>query len=209
VKERPILFSGPMVRALLAGTKTQTRRPVKTSLPPSEYEIVYHPGNGHALETFGDPHADGFERRFCPYGVPGDRLWVRETFAFTGCGPDDRGAMDWGAHNIRGGDWEGERGCERWHVAYRASGDDPPAAGDHPGWRPSIHMPRWASRITLEITEMRVQRLQDISGDDANAEGVEHVAAFARLWNSINGPGAWDANPWVWALTFKRVEVQP
>ena len=193
MKERPILFSGPMVRAILDGSKTQTRRIAK------EFNEM--------------PNLDGILRRFpnqegCPYGTPGDRLWVRETFA------------------------QGVEGCPGG-ISYRADHFDPKGDGPaHPmKWRPSIFMPRIASRILLEITDVRVQRLQEISDEDVRAEGIEELAlqadepgawwtaapdrrfhsrtprgAFLRLWREIHGDGSWDANPWVWAITFRRLE---
>lgn len=192
MKERPILFSAPMVRALLAGTKTQTRRVVKGVQPwgsrngRPEWAIV------------------GTEPR-CPYGQPGDRLWVRETWqAVNG---DDR-ARHIVTHPRPNRGW----------IEYAATPRlDEPAYK----WRPSIHMPRWASRITLEVTEVRAERLQDISEADALAEGVnvhpDHhgkprtsiyspVQAYADLWDQINGAGSWDTNPWVWAVSFKVVK---
>lgn len=211
LNESPILFNAAMVRAILAGTKTQTRRVVKPQ--PELREIAQV---GHML-GFKKHKADGFwlwpnarERIVAerPYGQPGDRLWVRETFAHIyrdNTRPDVRRDDD---------------------VAYKA---------DHPGldeyafgsWKPSIHMPRWASRITLEITRVRLQRLNDIGEADAEAEGVErkdgarwrnyisdddaftHLkearASFCSLWVSINGPGSWDANPWIWAIEFRRL----
>lgn len=188
--ERGILFSAPMVRALLAGTKTQTRPAAKLT----------HAGHvkeprGHRRWHPGDPDAVAA----CPYGKPGDRLWVRETHC----------AFDAG------------------RVHYRADHAHNPAGDKAHGikWTPAIHMPRWASRITLEITGVRVERLQEISEADAIAEGVpnqtrltghdkesgcqwgpaEPVAEYCQLWESINGPGSWAANPWVWVLEFKRV----
>ncbi|MCV2365562.1 hypothetical protein LNV23_19100 [Paucibacter sp. DJ1R-11] len=203
MKDRPILFNGAMVRAILAGTKTQTRRVMKAVRHP-DFGNLYEPSclareEQHAIE------------RACPYGQPGDRLWVRETFAHIyrdNAKPDERRDDD---------------------VAYKA---------DHPGldeyafgtWKPSIHMPRWASRITLEITSVRVERLQDISEADAKAEGIyktEHgfwstygqlivdgtyspSVSFHALWQSVNGaegPTSWTGNPWVWVVEFKRVEA--
>lgn len=180
MKERPILFSGPMVRAILAGTKTQTRRVVKLKdgqyMPPSQ--SADGPGWAQLL-------------RGCPYGKPGDRLWVRETWF------DAVSAL---------------HSC----VLYRASDDHP---GNEVKWSPSIHMPRWASRITLEITGVRVERLRSISAEDAIAEGVgEHgqldgvhvannpIGAYGVLWREINGPDSWEANPWVWVVDFKQVK---
>jgi hypothetical protein len=208
MKERPILFSGAMVRALLAGTKTQTRRAAKLT------------ANGHVKEPGGrrcwhpaDPDAS----LACPYGQPGDRLWVRETWQ----GPliDDDATEN--PHDI-----ESPKYC-----FYKADGGPAPEYEDSDGdlhcrWRPSIHMPRWASRITLEITDVRVERLQDISEADAQAEGLyldtagrwttysateaarEHlspVQAYRDLWEQINGPGSWDVNPWVWVVEFNRL----
>ncbi len=179
MKERPILFSAPMIRALLAGTKTQTRQVVKD------------------WQHF-QPHHDSWR---CPYGTVGTKLWVRETFC---------------------DDWKDARG-----VQYRADGGldgDMMDAGCR--WRPAIHMPRWASRITLEVTGVRVERLQDISIEDCKAEGawtdesivekcekyfgvdafsVNPRLAYRMLWESINGAGSWDANPFVWVVEFRRI----
>ena len=161
--ERPILFSAPMVRAILDGNKTQTRRVVK--LKPDYMETFLRLPNKVAC---------------CPYGQPGGRLWVRETFE------DCESAL---------------HSC----VLYRADGGTPGTK-----WTPSIHMPRWASRITLEITGVRVERLQDISEEDAISEGTPFpcggwVGGYQKLWESIHGPGSWDLNPWVWVVEFKRV----
>ena len=135
----------------------------------------------------------------CPYGQPGDRLWVRET---------------WAAFGVR--EIPKERGCHV--VIYRE--DEEPVQHAY-GWRPSIHMPRWASRITLEVTDVRVERVQDITLDDVNAEGVsesrttfidEHNARghFADTWNNLNAKRgfSWDSNPWVWCVTFKQLKQE-
>lgn len=189
MKERPILFSAPMIRAILNGTKTQTRRVAKLT------------ANGHVKEPGGHRrwHTADFDARLaCPYGQPGDRLWVRETWAHD----DEDNALFYRADVGQGGDaddWERNRldGAPR----YR--------------WRPSIHMPRTASRITLEITSVRVERLQDISRGDAMAEGCPfpNMAKgddprqwFRGLWESINGPESWQADPLVWVVEFKRLE---
>lgn len=199
MKDRPILFSGPMVRALLAGTKTQTRRVVKPQ--PDRVCPVLH------LPRVLDKTGTMFDVQKSPYGQPGDRLWVRETWAvphrYDGHGPSNIPV-----HDVR--------------VHYAASEERGGLL-----WRPSIHMPRWASRITLEINAVRVERLQDISEADAKAEGLyqdtagrwttysaseqarEHlspVEAYRDLWEQINGPGSWDANPWVWVVEFRRTE---
>lgn len=216
MKERPILFSGPMVRALLAGTKTQTRRVLKQATGPSlsvgidddapgvaELSWLYGDGPGHDVD-------EQIKRVACPHGQPGDRLWVRETFA-----------------KVIGqsGGW-----IETDYFATYTHGD---RLGDTLGikkrWTPSIHMPRAASRILLEIAGVRVERLQDISEADARAEGLipargplgsqmweysektggqfsDPRVAFHMLWESINGPGSWQTNPWVWVIDFKRIE---
>jgi hypothetical protein len=188
-KERPILFSAPMVCAILDGSKTQTRRVVK---PVRRYEH----NNICRPDLVEDPYAVWWHGvsenvgcfQICPYGTPGDRLWVRETWAYerdgTGC-PDDTG------------------------ILYRAT--DPGWDDEETGlrWRPSIHMPRRAFRILLEITDIRVQRLQEISEEDARAEGYDPQSTdfpalwFHGLWDTIHGSGAWHANPWVWAITLR------
>ena len=199
MKERPILFSGPMVRALLAGTKTQTRRVIK----PQHLAFF----NQDAAAMLSD-----WNERPLPYGQTGDRLWVREAWGLHAYGDD----TDW----LKGGCTAMD--LDDHVIAYRADWG-PLQDGCH--WRPSIHMPRAASRITLEITGVRVERLQDISFTDAAAEGLHYTSerldrwsadgslwhatpqqAYRALWESINGPDSWDANPWVWAIEFKRVD---
>jgi hypothetical protein len=187
-KERPILFGAPMVRAILDGSKTQTRRVVKR-----HGDMEFDPQDPHYGPYWlpyaaGDAEGEQAKVR-CPYGKPGDRLWVRETWAYeqggTGC-PDDTG------------------------ILYRAT--DPGWDDEETGlrWRPSIYMPRRASRILLEITDIRVQRLQEISEGDARAEGCEPFAyprdRFHGFWDTIHGPGSWAANPLVWAITFRRIQ---
>ncbi|UEW68593.1 hypothetical protein [Burkholderia gladioli] len=222
MKERPILFSAPMVRAILDGRKTQTRRVVKHQPPEDVAPITvarYHPtiidrhgDEAPGDEVFGAYSEDGVWGCKCPYGEPGDRLWVRETW---------RGVVE-----INPPGKTTELGVARYvpdqeycrRVEYQATHER-----DGEPWRPSIHMPRWASRITLEITGVRVERLQDISEQDAIAEGIErtsdgfsvdggrhfHAArardSFASLWDSLNeerGLG-WEANPWVWVIEFQ------
>ena len=204
MKERPILFSAPMVRAILEGRKTQTRRIVK---PRADRDFgprcVLQPH-----EIAGEINAG--DLRNSVYGFPGDRLWVRETWARD----DEDGALMYRADVGCDDDanaWE--RGRIEGVSRYR--------------WRPSIHMPRWASRITLEITDVRVERLQEISEADARAEGVypympgegvihpprfaddyqyrpNYREGFEIVWQSIHGDGSWAANPWVWVIGFKR-----
>jgi len=214
IKERPILFSAPMVRAILDGRKTVTRRACKPQ--PS--------ANAHTTSAEGSPMGAWWETgkhlNRCPFGQIGDRLYVRETcfindFRETAVPKEERAD------------------CE---IHYRADGV-PDFEGEEEliRWRPSIHMPRWASRILLEITDVRVERLQDISEDQAIDEGLswegeingktfythapktyppdshqqfgvsgtDAISAFRNLWKSTGGD--WDANPWVWVVEFKRV----
>jgi len=212
--EKSIRLTDPEVRAILAGTKTQKRLVVKglevrASMPEPEFASLL---------------------KCCPYGQPGDRLWVREAFALSVIDPDGLSPED---------------DPENYDVIYRA---DPELLGGGwadsdgkeipPPWKPSIHMPSWASRILLEITAVRVERLQDISSAHVCHEGVDswieaggevHAPypgfdgqypdkdgkvrvsparlAFCSMWESINGPGSWAANPWVWVIEFKRVEA--
>ena len=243
IKEQPILFSAPMVRAILDGRKTMTRRVVKPQpnwsgkIACEWYEptVVRRGVEEPGPQVFGFANED--EGWKCPYGSPGDRLWLRETF---------RPILS---------------GWNQGGVDYRA--DDPSASGiGFIPWKPSIHMPRWASRITLQVEAVRVERLQEIAGQDARAEGCEpdwesfeeatcdkegwdepeefdeecevegdwvnygrrlvetheHKEweldrinyalrlAFRNLWESINGPESWDANPFVWVVTFGVVK---
>lgn len=216
--ERPILFSGAMVRAILEGRKTVTRRaikhqpdvPVTDAIPRRDYphgpatvDWYWRPQHGHLN---GVP-SHGWDFK-CPYGEPGDRLWVRETWACVG-------------------------NTDPGYLVYRATYPAclPPGLEQVPAdireagyrWRPSIHMPRANSRILLEITAVRVERLQDITRSDIRAEGLVcppelrsddvspnyrdwYPAAWRELWESINGPDSWTANPWVWVVEFKRVK---
>lgn len=220
VKERPILFSGAMVQAILAGRKTQTRRVIKPQpdtapgMNCTRIRMKRRDGSVHLDTWVGDDL--GY---LCPYGVPGDRLWVREASIIT---PKHWDSGPTFTHRDADGD-------KRW-VQYLATSPDTEAAKDY-GLKvtPSIHMPRWASRLTLEITEVRVQRLQEISASDCLAEGIQPefvpgvdvdidgflwrkgerkaVAAFQSLWDSINakrGHG-WEKNPWIWAVSFRRL----
>lgn len=196
MRERPILFSSPMVRAILAGNKTQTRRVAKEFAGRDDLDAI--------LTRF--PNQNG-----CPYGQPGDRLWVRETWA-----------QNW--------DQLSDTRMDRSYV-YRADGEARALDnGVELPWRPSIHMPRSACRLVLEITSVRVERLGDISAGDCWAEGIEECdgsldeveicrlakmmdrtfedpqPSYAALWEQINGAGSWTANPWVWVVEFRRIE---
>ena len=252
--ERPILFSGQMVQAILAGRKTQTRRvmkpqPVGLELDP-DYMVNgecpsrwfrFDPGTNARLE-YARPavrrkaskgqreKTKGWQRSrygsdgpqwtesevigLCPYGLPGDRLWVRESF----------GAW------FRGYSWRDTFCAQRTQdrcdqIFYRATHNYP---DDDQKWIPSIHMPRWASRITLEVTAVRVQRVQEISEEDAKAEGAMYVdggeighsgwrhdfkdvfatAKASFLWQVVNGRRGfgWEVNPWVWCISFRRIK---
>lgn len=231
MKERPILFSGAMVRALLDGSKTQTRRIVK----PHPIENSRFDGGAYISQpkrTFSPQQVSGdisvksnYIHLCCPYGQPGDRLWVRET----GRGEE----LDSGIDGVRYQADDFFRPIDDTRSAainwlklntYARLSAEGSALGSQLGrWVPSIHMPRWASRITLEVTGVRVERLQDISEADARAEGVtieeQHttgycageylppsIRAYRDLWESINGAGSWDANPWVWVIEFRRIE---
>lgn len=246
VKERPILFSGEMVRAILNGRKTQTRRVVK---PQPEYHVdagimeTYprvcgpewfepvvidrHGEEQPGEEVFGIYSEDGEYGCKCPY-PPGTRLWVRETWLELDKEHWWDSSQPKEATYLTGEHW-GER---KNGIAYRAStdteGDDIRREYGYK-WRPSIFMPRWASRITLEVTEVRVEKLNSISEEDARAEGIvtkwlqrgkdgelsewcdrygnTAIKLFRELWDSINGKKhPWESNPWVWAYTFKRTE---
>jgi hypothetical protein len=194
-----------MVRAILAGNKTQTRRVMKPqpwSIPGTPYIsdgwmwTKQGHGDGDGLNWGINASMDKVSEvlaKYCPHGRPGDRLWVREPVGIH-CRPED--------------------GIEGYCV-YRADFPDGPLVTFEPHWTPAMHMPRWASRITLEITGVRVQRLQDITEEDAIAEGMETIPvgtatwsnrqSFATLWDQLNGKRegcAWENNPWVWAIKF-------
>jgi len=215
MKERPILFSGSMVQAIQDGRKTITRRVIKPQ-PGNAIDRVRFDAD---YNSWIDEAFDFVKKRKCPYGVPGDRLWVRETF------------------------WRqpGEA-LPGLKLIYKADNPDFMDGRTNPmtkrfyKWRPSIHMPRWASRITLEVIDVRVERVRDITEQDAKAEGIsvlplqsedDHSAwyqsapgvhqarnarvSFASLWDSINAKRGygWDTNPWVWVVEFRRHEETP
>lgn len=200
MKERPILFSAPMVQAILDGSKTQTRRVIK---PPSGYranELETAPDGG--IIWIGTGKEGSYDKYTPPRYHVGDCLWVKETFRYE---PEDYDAFG--------------TNCP---VQYRATHGE--CDGFYSKWRPSIFMPRQASRITIEITQVRAQRLQDISKEDCLAEGLSKKDwedgamlhgvdwprfQFQKLWDSINdGRGhGWSTNPWIWAITFKRVRL--
>lgn len=213
--DRGMIFNSEMVRAILDGRKTQTRRPIKFPFKDRNLGCELS-GN----ELAGELSAGNYLNS--PFGKPGDRIWVRETFQ----GPlFDFDQMD--AYCKDSTPFEKAQFC-----VYKADGKPAPEFFDaddnlHCCWRPSIHMPRWASRITLEITDARVERLNAISEEDARAEGIidggclncgepepcacanpepDATDAFACLWQSIYGQENWNANPWVWVIEFKRIK---
>lgn len=236
MKERPILMSAPMVRAILAGTKTQTRRTVK------------HYGTSPSVRRVLGPHSDGqFDFVFadesghivaCPYGRVGERLWVREPYRFLvdfdGDSPSAVGERCVEAGYIKPWaptQYEADGARRNWEHTSTPPHSAPPTAGK---LRSGMFMPRWASRITVEITGVRVERLQSISDEDVIAEGCKvcpksgtkpgyvfpgtaydqaelchshPITAFEIVWTDINGRESWESNPWVWAITFKRVGV--
>lgn len=228
--ERGMIFNGEMVGAILSGRKTMTRRIMKVQPESSGFGLRYIAESSLAKEVgmyfWSQSDACGMKARSkpfaCPYGKPGDRIWVRETFQ----GPlFDFDVMD--SYCKDSTPFEKPEFC-----VYKADGVPAPEFYDaddelHCRWRPSIHMPRWASRITLEITDVRVERLNSISEEDARAEGIidggcvncgepepcscahpqpDATDAFAYLWQSIYGQENWNANPFVWVIQFERVE---
>lgn len=206
MKERGMIFNGEMVRAILEGRKTQTRRVLGTYQDAVKFCPEWDVNGKQIFIVLGEKDHTGMNPVItaipCPFGQPGDRIWVRETFC---------------VHS---------RATDVATLVYRASVRNswteqthrvPVAVCNKPAtqekWTPSIHMPRWASRITLEITDVRVERLNSITESDAEADGVTDtgfgdllVDGFRYLWKSIYGDDSWQANPWVWVIEFKRVE---
>ncbi|HBR7682252.1 TPA: hypothetical protein L9390_003256 [Klebsiella pneumoniae] len=233
MKERGMIFNGEMVRAILDGRKTQTRRPIKWK--QTRFTEIGEREDGSKWPWSEDAeHACDFWHP-CPFGAVGDRIWVRETWGVVSHELDEDGRIQpWkpdrpatAIHEMPFGN-----GYYSGHAIYAADGDF--TWGDDDGyedgrscWKPSIHMPRAASRILLEITDVRVERLNAISEEDARAEGIidggclncgepepcgcanpepDATDAFAYLWQSIYGQENWNADPWVWVIEFKRVE---
>lgn len=224
--ERGMIFNGEMVRAILDGRKTQTRRIVKGADGAVKFCQEWDINGEEIFVVLGEKDNTGMNPVLgaisCPFGAVGDRIWVRETFQ----GPlvHEELFEEYSAYPEK---FETPEYCE-----YAADGGVRPEYCDlddnlRHGWRPSIHMPRWASRILLEITDVRVERLNAISEEDARAEGIidggclncgepepcgcanpepDATDAFAYLWQSIYGQENWNANPWVWVISFERVE---
>ncbi|WP_370557325.1 hypothetical protein NMD88_03675 [Edwardsiella tarda] len=244
MKERPIIFNDEMVRAILSGTKTMTRRTMKVQPESPNFGLSFiteskrKSDEGKYFWSISD--ACGLKMRSnpfpCPFGAVGDRLWVRETFSTLG--NEDGCPIDWNGHLVKEGGPDAARiyraSCEQkpgnyglWSMPddafWKPHTDDMQYEGS---WTPSIHMPRWASRITLEITDVRVELLQDITEEDARAEGVINggclscgepepcgcdapdpsaIEGFAHLWRDIYGDDGWNSNPWVWVIAFRCV----
>lgn len=236
--ERGMIFNSEMVRAILDGRKTQTRREVKLNLDIACLATTYDWAASLAANHYQGLTEEQIQQKaeslrgvihpvilgngqmvsiICPHGKPGDRIWVRETF----CPVDDT--------QYGGEKWVDYRATPKFEASHPAGWDSAPNDAEALKWRPSIHMPRWASRILLEITNVGVQRLQDISSGDAVREGICQLPASGRyclspgdqyfggashsakevyswLWSSIYGEESWKANPWVWVIEFKRIE---
>ncbi|EMO8771696.1 hypothetical protein WDQ77_001088 [Klebsiella variicola] len=232
--ERGMIFNAEMVRAILDGRKTQTRREVKLKLDIARLATTYDWATSLAANHYQGLTEEQIQQKaeslcgvihpvilgngqmvsiICPHGKPGDRIWVRETF----CPVDDT--------QYGGGKWVDYRATPKFEASHPAGWDCAPNDAEALKWRPSIHMPRWASRILLEITDVRVEQLSAISQEDAQAEGMELTGwrptysdpdsggevmtpydNFAELWSSIYGEESWNANPWVWVIEFKRIE---
>ena len=239
MKERGMIFNGEMVRAILDGRKTQTRRIVKGTDGAVKFCKEWDINGKEVFVVLGEKDHTGMNPVLgaisCPFGAVGDRIWVRETWATLG--NEDGCCIDWEGNLCKGDERSAARiyraSCEQrpgdyglWSIPDDAYWK--PHTKEHKfegAWRPSIHMPRWASRILLEITDVRVERLNSISQEDAQAEGLELTGwrptysdpdsggevltpydNFAQLWESIYGEESWKANPWVWVIEFKRVE---
>ncbi|MCG3462699.1 hypothetical protein L7G72_12700 [Xenorhabdus bovienii] len=220
MKETPIIFNADMVRAILDGRKTQTRRAVKyqpCELPDSPTYPLLKDGKLAWCRKGEDDHGGWID---CPYGKIGDQLWVRETFCPVFDAQYAEGEIDWIDYRAT------PRYSAEYPAGWHLEPEDPAALK----WRPSIHMPRWASRITLEVTDTRVERLQDIKEEDALAEGIKTgrfgnksnwrdgfyapgdnqpcfsaKEAFKYLWQSIYSEESWNNNPWVWVIEFRRI----
>ena len=228
MKERPIIFSAPMVHAILAGQKTQTRRVVKPEGADHLFPFLDLPGNPTGEWAWcGSSHLVS-KHIHCPYGQPGDRLWVKETWQYYDWNEEGEPCIRYAADNATAWpdpapeDWVGRLG-DVWEELSRDENFKVDGRARDRKWRPSIFMFKWASRIQLEVVSVRVERLQDISEADAIAEGSrlwadeqdtpardtpggETRLIYRQLWESINGAGSWDKNPWVWVVEFKRIK---
>lgn len=225
MKERGMIFNGEMVRAILDGRKTQTRREVKLNLDIASLATTYDWATSLAANHYQGLTEEQIQQKaeslrgvihpvilgngqmvsiICPHGKPGDRIWVRETF----CPVDDT--------QYGGEKWVDYRATPKFEASHPAGWDCAPNDAEALKWHPSIHMPRWASRILLEITDVRVERLQSITlGDICKEVGcglydfrpaTYGFQVWEELWKSIYGAESWNATPWVWVIEFKRVE---
>ncbi len=199
-RERPIIMGAESVRAILAGTKTQTRRVIKQAPHGDFWKPFAGPFAWHWETTIAPYSIEPRAGLRCPYGEPGDRLWIKEGFAVAYTDGDDRPLAE-------------------PPVIYRLGALDPVPDG-YTAWRSPLFMPRWASRLTLEVVAVRVERVQDISDDDVRAEGYTRMthggvyiargdrAAFREAWDGLNAKRGypWSSNPWCWAITFRRAE---
>ena len=220
MKEHPLLMHGPLVRATLAGLKTQTRRPIKPQpdddIVDVEYDAIADLWLGNTQEDNDLGYTSSWAMR-CPLGQAGDRLWVRETWQhYQNSG---QRAADFSEHQRFAA-----------NCFYRADESNPRTKPLSGKWRPSLLMPRWACRLVLPLVSVRVERVQDITEEDAKAEGVERISAgpgwecwmgygpssscktardsFRSLWISIYGEASWDLNPWVWVAEWEEIEVR-
>lgn len=206
MKERGIIFNSEMVRAILDGRKTQTRRVMNNQPCTLPGETISVQQDDFNFRWAGDLHNDTSGWFPCPFGKVGDRLWVRETFCIV---HDEQ----FGEEN-----WIDYRATPKYSDKKPAGWDAEPNDPEALNWAPSIHMPRWASRIKLEITDVRVERLQAASDDDFKAEGypldreltggsTDAFCWFRHLWDSVSKPDCnFESNPWVWVVEFKKVE---
>lgn len=211
MSERGMIFNAEMVNAILSGRKTQTRRPIKWK--QTRFTEIAERDDGSLWPWAEDCERGGDIWFACPYGEIGDRIWVRETWQVI------HDHIDESSH-VEDRTYAPSIPKEKdryWHTVYAEHfGDESREDRGFP-WRPAIHMPRWASRITLEITDVRVERLRGLSEEDAKSEGIipsaggvlpgwEYRINFRDLWMDIYGTDNWEANPWVWVIEFKRVE---
>lgn len=227
MNEKPILFNAEMVNAILSGRKTQTRR-IISEKTLHLFGVASSAGECHPLELCDD-RSQSYYVEFCPLGKPGDQLWVRETFSLLG--NEDGVCVDWQDNMVKSDEQAAARiykaSCEQKHGDYGLY-SIPDSAYWKPdttnmkyegSWRPSIHMPRWASRINLLITGVRVERLNTISTGDAMAEGypAEREATggsldawlwFRELWDGIYPDNTFEVNPWCWVIEFERMEAK-
>ncbi|WP_278495554.1 hypothetical protein [Pantoea vagans] len=218
MRERPIIFNADMVRAVLDGRKTQTRRIMRVQPESNQCGLLRITDSTKRSDIdkyhWAESNATGTHARSalfsCPFGTVGDRLWVRETWSDVNLEGSAAVAYraDEGLRGLTNDNDDGDEDDPRLEKYSFANWYPDLISGAEGIWRPSIHMPRWASRITLEITGVRVERLQDISAADMQAEGMRWREEFPCLWQTLYGEESWQANPWVWVVEFKRMEAE-